>query len=202
MEEFFGQSVNIVELEAVRSKLLQLQETFNFFLQTVNPELPIAAWPEILNKFNILVAKYVNLNNEIINPIFKKLVLHPNEPATTDQENQIMGVLLRTKQIPEIERGEQEVKEEVSIPEDIKALMENDIAAMQNALSIWQAKIKKYDSFCNFAEETFDKHMDKAILKTRYVPEEEKDISEDIGMEEVDKKSLEETLAWISSGPK
>jgi hypothetical protein len=44
--------------------------------------------PDLLNKFNVLVAKYVNLVEEMNKPSFQRIIIHPDEvlPAEVTPE--------------------------------------------------------------------------------------------------------------------
>ncbi|KAI8992597.1 hypothetical protein BDB01DRAFT_832887 [Pilobolus umbonatus] len=105
------------ELEALRGKLLSLQETFATQITYLKePKYPFT-WPDLLNKFNMLTAKFATLSEDFYNytepgsnATLTKLMLHPYIPTTNEQETNILNVLLRTKLIPDIERLEAETQ--------------------------------------------------------------------------------------------
>ncbi|KAH8554578.1 hypothetical protein BGW37DRAFT_480235 [Umbelopsis sp. PMI_123] len=105
------------ELESLRIKLQSLQDTFNTHLAYLrDPKYPFT-WPDLLNKFNMLTAKFASLSEDFYaqldpnsNSTLPKLMLHPQTPTTTESETQILSVLLRTKLIPDIERMEAQIQ--------------------------------------------------------------------------------------------
>jgi uncharacterized protein YdcH (DUF465 family) len=105
------------ELESLRIKLQSLQETFNTHLAYLrDPKYPFS-WPDLLNKFNMLTAKFASLSEDFYaqmdpnsNSTLPKLMLHPGTPTATESETQILSVLLRTKLIPDIERLEEQIQ--------------------------------------------------------------------------------------------
>ncbi|KAI9494687.1 hypothetical protein BDB00DRAFT_817859 [Zychaea mexicana] len=107
----------IQELEALRSKLWSLQETFASQIAYLKePKYPFT-WPDLLNKFNMLTAKFASLSEDFYgyieagsNGTLPKLMLHPYVPTTTEHETNILSVLLRTKLIPDIEKLELETQ--------------------------------------------------------------------------------------------
>ncbi|KAL1924825.1 uncharacterized protein VTP21DRAFT_4479 [Calcarisporiella thermophila] len=141
-------SDSISELESVRLKLQQLQESLNYFLQTVNAKVPVQSWPELLNKYNILAAKFLSLQNDLLaSQTLPKLVLHPHEPPQTDNESQILSFLLRTKLIPEIEKQEEETKIDV----ELGGSMDEDSA--RKALGELKKRQQQHDAFTSYASE-------------------------------------------------
>ncbi|ORZ01531.1 hypothetical protein BCR43DRAFT_487080 [Syncephalastrum racemosum] len=111
----------IQELETLRGKLWSLQETFAAQIAYLKePKYPFT-WPDLLNKFNMLTAKFASLSDDFYgyietgsNATLPKLMLHPFIPTTTEQETNISSVLLRTKLIPDIERLELETQAAVA----------------------------------------------------------------------------------------
>lgn len=111
----------IQELETLRGKLWSLQETFAAQIAYLKePKYPFT-WPDLLNKFNMLTAKFASLSEDFYgyietgsNATLPKLMLHPYIPTTTEQETNISSVLLRTKLIPDIERLELETQAAVA----------------------------------------------------------------------------------------
>ncbi|EIE88536.1 hypothetical protein G6F57_006838 [Rhizopus arrhizus] len=105
------------ELETLRNKLWSLQETFATHITYLKePKYPFT-WPDLLNKFNMLTAKFASLSEDFYRYTEKastatlpKLMLHPYIPTTTEQETNILSVLLRTKLIPDIEKLEAETQ--------------------------------------------------------------------------------------------
>ncbi|KAI9315930.1 hypothetical protein BX666DRAFT_1952941 [Dichotomocladium elegans] len=103
----------IQELEALRSKLTSLQETFSSQIAYFKePKYPFT-WPDLLNKFNMLTAKFASLSDDFYgftDATLPKLMLHPYVPTSTEHETNILSVLLRTKLIPDIEKLELETQ--------------------------------------------------------------------------------------------
>ncbi|CAO3703746.1 unnamed protein product [Rhizopus stolonifer] len=105
------------ELEILRNKLWSLQETFSVHITYLKePKYPFT-WPNLLNKFNMLTAKFASLSEDFYHYTEKastatlpKLMIHPYIPTTTEQETNILSVLLRTKLIPDIEKLEAETQ--------------------------------------------------------------------------------------------
>ncbi|KAJ1926445.1 hypothetical protein IWQ60_003791 [Tieghemiomyces parasiticus] len=195
MDPFYDDAKQIAELESLRSKLQQLRDSFLPFLQATDPRFPFtASWPEILNKFNILVARYVSLNRVLSEnhlSALRKMVLHPQEPVGTDQEQQVLAVLLRTKLVPEVEKAQEVLIREAETcyaAGVTQALQERFVGSGPPAeeLKLWKVTLVKYrsqtiallpclfsfkeslqskaeahDAVCLSAEQSLEKHLDQ-----------------------------------------
>ncbi|KAI8097218.1 uncharacterized protein BX664DRAFT_325830 [Halteromyces radiatus] len=105
----------IQELEALRGKLGSLQETLSTQIAYLKEPKFHFTWPDLLNKFNMLTAKFSTLSEDFhqftqtgSTATLPKLMLHPWNPPLTEQDTNIFSVLLRTKLIPDIEAVEKE----------------------------------------------------------------------------------------------
>ncbi|KAI9593731.1 hypothetical protein BDF19DRAFT_447710 [Syncephalis fuscata] len=109
---------NTIEaLQAVRDRLLQLRESYYFFMQAVHPDNPAPiSWPDLLGKFSVLVAKHSHLRTETLryHALLSGLALHPCEPPVNEAEAGSLPVLLRTKLLPAMEREEAAARLEMS----------------------------------------------------------------------------------------
>lgn len=113
-------------LEALRARLVQVQESYASLLLTHTPGGKPKSWPEYLSQFNILTARYATciselqrvsrqLEHQIVLPL-KPLVdpvavgiapaPPPGAPPIQLDPNFIPDVLLRTRVIPDIEKDE------------------------------------------------------------------------------------------------
>ncbi|RKP10932.1 hypothetical protein THASP1DRAFT_27297 [Thamnocephalis sphaerospora] len=107
-------------LRAVRDRLLQLRESYYFFMQAVHPDSPTPiSWPDLLGKFNVLVAKHSHLRTEMLRyrTLLSGLALHPCEPPVNEAEAGSLPVLLRTKLLPAMERDELAARQEANAEE-------------------------------------------------------------------------------------
>ncbi|KAG5461094.1 MAG: hypothetical protein BJ554DRAFT_6766, partial [Olpidium bornovanus] len=104
-----------IDVEATLNvtELLQLQETMNFFLQVVDPAMPYVVPWCLLDKFNVLVAKYIALHEAAVAPALQQLHVHPGGPPETTEQAHNLGILLRTKLIPELESAERNLRDEI-----------------------------------------------------------------------------------------
>ncbi|KAJ1910878.1 hypothetical protein IWQ60_010420 [Tieghemiomyces parasiticus] len=184
MDPFYDDAKQIAELESLRSKLQQLRDSFLPFLQATDPRFPFTApWPEILNKFNILVARYVSLNRVLSEnhlSALRKMVLHPQEPVGTDQEQQVLAVLLRTKLVPEVEKAQEVLIREAEtcyaagVTQDLQERFVGSGPPAEE-LKLWKSKAEAHDAVCLSAEQSLEKHLDqyRPQLKLRIVDEAE-----------------------------
>jgi len=126
------------ELETTKNKLSQLNESLNSFL-TLHPQTP---WPLILDKFNILIARYNQLLQEVSCKFLKECVIHPDSLPEDDPDS-IPRFLLRTKFIPEIEEMESNLI--VSIAGDTNQINWIDETKMNSEYEKWKAQISQHD---------------------------------------------------------
>jgi hypothetical protein len=194
------------ELEALRGKLWSLQETFSTHLTYLKePKYPFT-WPDLLNKFNMLTAKFASLSEDFYNYTEKgsnatlpKLMVHPFIPTTTEQETNILSVLLRTKLIPDIEKLETETQATIAH----ELLIDNNITShknmddeqmMQTQLRQWNQLLERHDRLAvdatQFVSELSTDHRPNFLLRYEDQVDEEEE-SEDEDMEETNKKEWE-----------
>ncbi|KAL0088314.1 hypothetical protein J3Q64DRAFT_1328172 [Phycomyces blakesleeanus] len=189
----------IQELEVLRAKLWSLQETFSTQITYLKePKYPFT-WPDLLNKFNMLTAKFASLSEDFYNftetgsnATLLKLMLHPYTPTTTEQETNILSVLLRTKLIPDIEKLEAETQ--AAIAHDLKQPTSlqtdhngsnnmDDDTLIRKGLVQWTTLRQRHDRLAvnavNFVADFVHDHRDTFLQ--RY---EDKDEDEDEEMEE------------------
>ncbi|SAL99310.1 hypothetical protein [Absidia glauca] len=105
----------IQELEALRGKLGSLHETLSTQIAYLKEPKFHFTWPDLLNKFNMLTAKFSSLSEDFhqftqtgSTATLPKLMLHPWQPPVTEQDTNIISIWLRTKLIPDIEAVEKE----------------------------------------------------------------------------------------------
>lgn len=154
------------ELESLRIKLQSLQDTVNTHLAYLrDPKYPFA-WPDLLNKFNMLTAKFASLSEDFYaqldpnsNSTLPKLMLHPQTPTTTESETQILSVLLRTKLIPDIERMEAQTQVAVAAEfnepdgqDESGKLMDED-RVLKKKQEHWSKLINRHDQLAGQANE-------------------------------------------------
>lgn len=193
------------ELEALRGKLWSLQETFSTHLTYLKePKYPFT-WPDLLNKFNMLTAKFASLSEDFYNYTEKgsnatlpKLMVHPFIPTTTEQETNILSVLLRTKLIPDIEKLEAETQATIAH----ELLIDNNIMdhknmddeqIMQTQLRQWNQLRERHDRLAvdatQFVSELSTDHRPNFLL--RYEDQIDEEQSEDENMEQTEEKEWE-----------
>ncbi|KAJ1953924.1 hypothetical protein EC988_002719 [Linderina pennispora] len=203
---------NIAELETLRGQLQQLQESFGTITEETRPDTPhIMPWPLLLSKFNVLAARYATLSQAVNRnhaQLLQQMVVAPQKQLQSDHELQILSVLLRTKLAPEIERAEEQIKEQ----------MEEEARTDQQQMAFggqpdgagnakyWQAKTEVHDALALTAEVAF-KELRKRHSNTVEAVLAAKTGSTGHGMdvdeavkEEKAAVALEDVLAFVSSG--
>ncbi|KAG0173660.1 hypothetical protein DFQ28_007997 [Apophysomyces sp. BC1034] len=190
----------IQELEALRGKLSSLQETLNNQISYIKePKYPLT-WPDLLNKFNMLTAKFASLSEDFYNytetgsnATLPKLMLHPFIPTTNEQETNILSILLRTKLIPDIEQLEAEtqaaIARELLEPhhhENARNGLDNDEQWIRTRLDQWSDLRHRHDRLAvdavNFVSDLVNDHRDTFLQ--RYEEEEEEGEEEEQEQEE------------------
>ncbi|KAI8640012.1 hypothetical protein BD408DRAFT_330646, partial [Parasitella parasitica] len=193
------------ELEALRGKLWSLQETFSTHLTYLKePKFPFT-WPDLLNKFNMLTAKFASLSEDFYNYTEKasnatlpKLMVHPYIPTTTEQETNILSVLLRTKLIPDIEKLEAETQ--ATIAQELLSDNNNATTTSQmshnaddeqliySQLNQWNQLLERHDRLAvdaaNFISELSTDHRPNFMLRYEDQIDQEDDDQEDEEMGE------------------
>ncbi|KAJ1648474.1 hypothetical protein IWQ61_009989 [Dispira simplex] len=227
MDPYYDHSKEIAELESLRTKLAQLHDSFTPFLQVTGPDYPYPVqWPEILNKFNVLVARYVGLNRALADQQLSslhKLLLHPSEPVNSDDEQRIMAVLLRTKLTPDVEQAQDALVADAEATDALgvlQVLSEKTTTgnAQVEELKLWKAKAEAYDAICLSMEQSMDRHLEehRSNLKLRIVDENDSEDTSDghitpapsvtrgpkpLGLLPAKASPLEELISFTSCGP-
>ncbi|KAI7879740.1 hypothetical protein K492DRAFT_178448 [Lichtheimia hyalospora FSU 10163] len=183
----------IQELEALRSKLYSLQETFASQIAYLKePKYPFN-WPDLLNKFNMLTAKFASLSEDFYgyietgsNATLPKLMLHPYTPTTTEHETNILGVLLRTKLIPDIEKLELETQAALARELALEQQQhqgqhnEDDEHLLKTRFDQWTKRRQRHDQIAvgaaNFVNALNNDHRDSFLQR---FPEEEEEEESD-----------------------
>ena len=197
------------ELEALRGKLWSLQETFSTHLTSLKePRYPFN-WPDLLNKFNMLTAKFASLSEDFYsytenasNATLPKLMVHPYIPTTTEQETNILSVLLRTKLIPDIEKLEAETQATIAqeLIADPAVLNRNidDEQLIQTQLKQWHQLLQRHDRLAvdaaQFVGELASDHRPNFLL--RY----EDQIAGSDSDEDMDVDDIEDEKEWEKMG--
>lgn len=189
------------ELEALRGKLWSLQETFSTHLTYLKePKYPFT-WPDLLNKFNMLTAKFASLSEDFYNftetgsnATLPKLMVHPYIPTTTEQETNILSVLLRTKLIPELEKLEAETQATIARELLADPVHNNtngntttnmmDEQLIQSQLSQWNQLLERHDRLAvdatNFVSELANDHRSNFLLRYEdQIDEEDEEMEEE-----------------------
>lgn len=194
------------ELEALRGKLWSLQETFSTHLASLTePRYPFN-WPDLLNKFNMLTAKFASLSEDFYsytetgsNATLPKLMLHPYVPTTKESDTNILSVLLRTKLIPDIEKLEADTQATISLELQMDSNLNNGFAGknvddeqlIQTQLKQWNQLLQRHDRLAvdatQFVSELASDHKPNFLL--RY--EDQAEESEDEDMEEEEEEEWE-----------
>lgn len=189
------------ELDALRAKLWSLQETFSTHLAYLRePKMPFN-WPDLLNKFNMLTAKFATLSEDFYkytelgsNATLTKLMIHPHIPTQNEHDSTIQGILLRTKLITEIEKLEAETQ--ATIAKDLLTNSEvtssaptrnlDDEQVIQNQIKQWHQLLSRHDRLATdaarFVGELASDHKSNFLL--RY--EDQLDLQDLEGDEEMD----------------
>ncbi|KAJ1957746.1 hypothetical protein IWQ62_005025 [Dispira parvispora] len=227
MDPYYDHSKEIAELESLRTKLVQLHDSFTPFLQVTSPNYPYPVqWPEVLNKFNVLVARYVGLNRALADQqlsSLRKLILHPNEPVNSDHEQLVMSVLLRTKLTPDVEQAQDALVMDAETTDTLgvqRGLSEKTTTGNVQAeeLKLWKAKAEAYDAICLSTEQSMKRYLEeyRSNLKLRIVDENDNEDTGDgltasvssttrgpkpLGLLPAKAGPLEELMSFTSSGP-
>ncbi|KAI7901223.1 uncharacterized protein BX663DRAFT_515313 [Cokeromyces recurvatus] len=203
------------ELEALRGKLWSLQETFATHLAYLKePKYPFT-WPDLLNKFNMLTAKFATLSEDFYsytepgnNATLPKLMIHPYIPTTTEQQTNILSVLLRTKLIPDIEKLEAETQ--ATIAQELLADQAtnntktthnvDDEQVIYSQLQQWNELRERHDRLAvdaaQFVSELSSDHRSNFLLRYEDQIDEEE---EDVGDDDED-ENMKEEKEWEKMG--
>ncbi|CAG8659926.1 13894_t:CDS:2 [Funneliformis caledonium] len=202
-----GAMLNIDQIEVVRSRMIQVngaQAEFLEFLATAEEPNSIS-WVDYLNRFNIFLSKHTGLSNTFIDSNLRKNILHPKDAPPVELE-QIFITLLRTKQRPEIENLEEEIKHEISSQENLLNLeletkKNDDDNKWDKLFDEWDRRYKEHDFIATTAAEICEnilgdinhkKRLDDNIGLDKSDDAENIDIKQDLTMEKI--------LVFMSSG--
>ncbi|RIA96519.1 hypothetical protein C1645_733262 [Glomus cerebriforme] len=198
---------NIDHIEVVRSRMIQVNDAQSEFLANLSvSEDP--SWINFLNKFNTFLSKHTGLSNTFIDSTLRKIMLYPKEAPPVELE-QIFNTLLRTKQIPEIEILEQEIKQEISLQENLLNLeLEikknlNDIdddSKWDKLFDEWEKRYKEHDFIALSSSQICENIFGDINLKNRLSDsiDFDKDLHDDV--ENIEDLTMEKVLAFMSSG--
>ncbi|KAG4097517.1 hypothetical protein H8356DRAFT_1675780 [Neocallimastix lanati (nom. inval.)] len=153
-------SIDAKELETIKIKLTQLNESLTSFLN-LHPQTP---WPLILDKFNILISRYSQLLQVVSCKFLKECVIHPESLPEVDPDS-LPRFLLRTKFIPEIEEMESNLI--VSIAGDNNQYNWIDETKMKEVLKTWENQINNQDEISEKAINFFENERKKYDFKKR-----------------------------------
>jgi len=161
-----------------------------------------------LNKFNTFLAKHTGLSNAFIDSTLRKIMLYPKDAPPVELE-QIFNTLLRTKQIPEIENLEQEIKQEISLQENLLNL-ELDVKKNLNDIDDdnkwdklfeeWDKRYKEHDFIASKSSDFCENILGDINPKKRLDDsiDLDKDLHDDV--ENIEDLTMEKVLAFMSSG--
>ncbi|CAB4428720.1 unnamed protein product [Rhizophagus irregularis] len=204
--------INIDNIEVVRSRMIQVNDAQSEFLANLSAsDDPTSLnWITFLNKINTFLSKHTGLSNTFIESTLRKIMLYPKEAPPVELE-QIFNTLLRTKQIPEIENLEQEIKQEISIQENLLNLeLElkknlNDIDddnKWDKLFDEWDKRYKEHDYIASQSSIICENILgDNNNLKRRLEEDTidlDKESRDDV--ENVEDLTIEKVLAYMSSG--
>lgn len=218
----------ISELEALRAKLNSLQETLNTHLLYLNDPKFAFTWPDLLNKFNTLTAKFSSLSEDFYSYMtastgtggstLPKIMLHPHNPPVNDHDTHVLSVLLRTKLIPEIERTEEQIRRSIEqemgeassdrsggAPGSLPAVTLEDETTLRERLARWQSLRKTHDALASRAGQVLTELVTnkRDELTARYQSEEEdegEDIKMDTERDDTKEKDKDKDPEWKTLG--
>jgi hypothetical protein len=162
-----------------------------------------------LNKINTFLSKHTGLSNIFIESTLRRIMLYPKEAPPVELE-QIFNTLLRTKQIPEIENLEQEIKQEISLQENLLNL---ELEVKKNLSDIdddnkwdklfdeWDKRYKEHDYIASKSSSICENILgDNNNLKRRLEDsiDLDKELHDDV--DSVEDLTMEKVLAFMSSG--
>ncbi|CAI2180485.1 8088_t:CDS:2 [Funneliformis geosporum] len=202
-----GAMLNIDQIEVVRSRMIQVwsaQTEFLEFLASAEDPNSIS-WADYLNRFNIFLSKHTGLSNTFIDSNLRKNILHPKDAPPVEVE-QTFITLLRTKQTPEIENLEEEIKHEISSQENLLDLeletkKNDDDNKWDKLFDEWDRRYKEHDIIANNASDICENILGDINLKKRLDDNIGLDKSDDA--ENIDIKqdlTMEKILIFMSSG--
>ncbi|KAI9297011.1 hypothetical protein K502DRAFT_328619 [Neoconidiobolus thromboides FSU 785] len=178
------QPLNANDLDVLLSKTYQLQQDFLELyhiieLQTNNP-LNLN-YDELMTKLNLLVGKFVSLNEELHknknNPL---IMVYPNDGIQTEQDANILGILLRTRDLPQVEKDEKELQEDL--------LTDIDVYQLEKLVGRWKKKLERQDKISFAAKRKFKQMLSKHEFEKQISNVEEEEDSNKAVNKEIDKK--------------
>nr|CAG8608577.1 4477_t:CDS:2 [Entrophospora candida] len=169
--------VNLDQIEMVRSRMIQINDAQGDFIQNVQ------ATDELKTNF-------------------RNIMLYPKEAPPLQSES-TFATLLRTKQIPEIEQLEDEIKNDIAIEEGLdnyekEAIEKSDENKLANLLDEWVKKYEEHGNVAAVASEYYENNIGE-IINTKKRLEDSDEKIEEFG-DGINDITLESVLAYISSG--
>ncbi|KXN67700.1 hypothetical protein CONCODRAFT_80029 [Conidiobolus coronatus NRRL 28638] len=163
--------LNVQELQSTKLKIAQIRDSLSEFYNMINfNDQQMANWTDVFTKYNILVAKYLNLTDELTNFNYKKLFLHPDQALSEDLQIRAVGTLLRTKQIPQVEdlqmKNIQSCLSQYKELDDSK-LPDNDTRVLGDVLARWQQRIKRLNARVEKVLAIFEEARETSQYKRR-----------------------------------
>ncbi|KAJ1679224.1 hypothetical protein EV182_002485 [Spiromyces aspiralis] len=160
----------VARLEALKGKLQQLQESFNYFLHATKPDVPVPIpWPDLLGKFNLLGAKYLNLKqdiNERYQEALRSTVITPHKRLSADQDYPILSVLLRTKLTPEIEAEEERIRKLAE--EQLSTAPRSGLLAYSPAeAKAWSDKVELHETLIESIKEALQTNYQQHLARMK-----------------------------------
>ncbi|KAF9586300.1 mediator of RNA polymerase II transcription subunit 8 [Lunasporangiospora selenospora] len=182
MNPFPQSEISIDTLESVKARLQQLQESILHFLRSINPESTpsTASWTELHSKFNVLIARYLNLANILNSPHSSRLqsyTVFPNEPPATDQNVQNLSVLLRTKLFPELEQDDEDRIAQGAALLGLPTGSGGTPVDERRTLAALKLKVMLHDALCKAADEIFEGQLDQVNTRMRFEADVEDDLN-------------------------
>ncbi|KAI9145871.1 hypothetical protein BKA69DRAFT_304954 [Paraphysoderma sedebokerense] len=213
MEQFHLQQQDFLpSLETLKSKIEQLVIALKQF-DAMHGRM---SWPEMLSTYNLIVAKFVNIQQDLNPALLRNILLQPYNPPPANSEF-IPRVLLRTKLIPSIESHISQIESETLnlVRQQIQSSPELqnvvDAASTESTTgiggmgfkkgkkrrkyddvddetlgSVVKHQIQKHDSLVNSFYDKFKEIKSDYDLKTRYESESDDEEDEDESDEDVE----------------
>jgi RecG-like helicase len=179
---------NINELQAIKTRLEELQHTLNAFV--IHPDM---IWSDMLEKFNVLSGKYYNLSQLIQSTTLRNIVIQPVS-VNAEHPEFVPNVLLRTKVEPELEQVLSNLLKQSEVS---TILNTHDESILMKHLVDAQVRMKSFDALCQRLDEAMQDLRETIPLKLRI----EDDTSTSLSANRMESlKALERILVAISSG--
>ncbi|KAJ3159777.1 hypothetical protein HDU86_001429 [Geranomyces michiganensis] len=185
----------ILNLDALRSRLVHLADSLNDFLQLHDN----ASWPVVLSQFNVLVARYETLLREMRT---RKEWMSANivipSAVIADAPDWIPNVLLRTRVDPDLETESNLLRAKYP-PSQPNPL---DEQAISDTLGVLAFQIQEHDEQITELLRMNAEQDLAGELKARLPPDASTPATVAAAVNpESDKAALQKALMWMSSGP-